>query len=124
MHRAICLVGLIFLLMLSSTVQAQEPAPQHSDPFWEASYWNNTTLSSSPVLQRREPDLDHNWGTGSPDLAVRVDGFSARWTRYLDLAPGIYRFTATSDDGIRVIVDGSPIINDLIAFDAVKWVPR
>jgi hypothetical protein len=37
-------------------------------------------LSGSPVLQRSEPDLDHNWGTGSPDPAVNADRFSARWT--------------------------------------------
>ena len=30
---------------------------------------------------------------------------------YLDLAAGIYRFTATSDDGLRVYVDGTLILN-------------
>jgi len=56
-----------------------------------------------------ETSLDHNWGSGGP--AGLTDGFSARWTRYLDLA-GTYRFTATSDDGIRVYVDGISIINE------------
>jgi hypothetical protein len=67
-------------------------------------------LSGSPVLQRSESNLDYNWGTGSPDAAVWADGFSARWTRYLDLTAGTYRFTATSDDGMRVYVDGVAII--------------
>ena len=117
MHKRISWVGpivlLLFSLLLSSSVvSARGLSPQHSDPAWQASYWNNTTLSSSPVLQRSEPNLDHNWGAGSPDPAVYADRFSARWTRYLDLAPGTYRFTTTSDDGIRVIVDGSTIINE------------
>ena len=112
MVRTICAVGLIVLLMLGSTALAQGPGPEHSDPYWQASYWNNTTLSGPPVLQRSEPNLDHNWGTGSPDPAIQGDGFSARWTRYLDLASGTYRFTATSDDGIRVYVDGSLAINE------------
>jgi hypothetical protein len=104
---------LLFSLQLSSSVvSAQGPSAQHSDPAWQACYWNNTALAGAPVLERGEPNLDHNWGQGSPDPAVRPDRFSARWTRYLDLAAGSYRFTATSDDGIRVYVDGSLIIND------------
>jgi hypothetical protein len=98
------------LMLSSSVVSAQDPSPQHSDPTWQASYWNNMALSGSPVLQRSESNLDYNWGTGSPDAAVWADGFSARWTRYLDLTAGTYRFTATSDDGMRVYVDGVAII--------------
>ena len=98
------------LMLSSSVVSAQDPSPQHSDPTWQASYWNNMALSGSPVLQRSESNLDYNWGTGSPDAAVWADSFSARWTRYLDLAAGTYRFTATSDDGMRVYVDGVAII--------------
>ena len=111
---AVSLIGLLLLslLLTSHGVLAQGPAPQHSDPAWQASYWNNMALSGSPVLQRSEPDLDYNWGTGSPDPAVSADRFSARWTRYLDLAAGTYRFTATSDDGLRVYVDGSLLINE------------
>jgi hypothetical protein len=69
-------------------------------------------LSSPPVLQRAEPHLDHNWGQGSPAPEVQPDRFSARWSRYLDLAPGTYRFTATCDDGLRVYVDGALIIDE------------
>jgi hypothetical protein len=64
------------------------------------------------VLQRSEPNLDYYWGTGSPDPAIQGDGFSARWMRYLELAAGTYRFTMTSDDGMRVYVDGHLLINE------------
>jgi hypothetical protein len=112
LRRTIIVIGLISLLALSGTVQAQGPVqPQHSDPLWQAAYWNNMTLSGSPVLQRAEPNLDYNWGTGSPDPSLPGDRFSARWSRYLDLAAGTYRFTATSDDGMRVYLDGAPIID-------------
>jgi len=111
--RFLFLSSLIVVLMFSSTTLAQGPVhPEHSDPTWQASYWNNITLSGPPVLQRAEANLDHDWGSGSPDPIVNADGFSARWTRYLDLTPGLYRFTATSDDGLRVYVDGSLIINE------------
>ncbi len=113
LQRVLFLSSLIAVLMFTGTALAQGSAqPQRSDPTWQASYWNNTTLTGPPVLQRSESNLDYNWGMGSPDPAVHANGFSARWTRYLDLGPGTYRFTATSDDGIRVYVDGSLIINE------------
>lgn len=109
MHKKITfLITLALALTLVNPALAQE---EHSDPHWEASYWNNTSLSGTPVLQRQETSLDHDWGTGSPDPSVSSDGFSARWTKYIDVADGTYRFTATSDDGIRVWVDSTLIID-------------
>jgi hypothetical protein len=103
----------LLALALTSPVVAQGPVtPQHSDPSWQVSYWNNTTLSGTPVLQRTEANIDHNWSTGSPAAGtVNADRFSARWTRYIDVTPGTYTFTVTSDDGIRVWVDGVMILD-------------
>ncbi len=105
------LVGVLW----ASPIMAQGPiTPQHSDPNWQASYWNNTTFSGTPVLQRAEPNLDYNWGSGSPQAnVVSNDNFTARWTRYIDVTPGTYRFTVTSDDGVRFWID------DVLLVD--KW---
>ena len=43
--------------------------------------------------------------------SVGVIYFSARWTGRFDFTAGTYTFTARADDGIRVWVDGSQIIN-------------
>lgn len=111
-RRTSFLIGLVALLLATPTALAQGPVrPQHSDPTWQASYWNNTTLSGGPVLQRAEAAIDYNWGSGSPASGVSADRFSARWTRYIYETPGTYRFTATSDDGIRVWIDGDLIID-------------
>ncbi|MFZ0544481.1 MAG: PA14 domain-containing protein, partial [Candidatus Promineifilaceae bacterium] len=91
---------------------AQGPSPEHSDPTWQAQYWNNRFLDGAPVFERSEAAIDYNWGNGSPDSHVNVDDFSARWTRYLDLAAGTYRFTVNSDDGIRLWVDSTLLFND------------
>lgn len=115
MHKQVhILIALVFALALADTALAQEPPPplRHSDPTWRAYYWNNTTLSGTPALERSETNLDHDWGTGSPAPEVVSDGFSARWTRYIDVSADTYRFTATSDDGIRVYVDNDLIINE------------
>jgi len=107
------LIGILLTVLLTGTVMAQGPVtPQHSDPAWQATYWNNLMFSGPPALQRSEPNLNHDWGYGSPDPQVVADGFTARWIRYIDETPGLYRFTATSDDGIRVWLDGEVIINE------------
>jgi hypothetical protein len=113
MLKRLSLIALFLLtFLLANTTLAQGPTPQHTDAAWQASYWNNTALSGTAVLQRSEPNLDHNWGAGSPGPGVNSDQFSARWTRYIDVPAGNYRFTATADDGIRVWVNGDLLIND------------
>jgi hypothetical protein len=76
-----------------------------------ADYYNNTSLAGDPVLTRCESAIDYSWGTGSPGPGVDADDFSARWTAGVSFAPGSYTFTATVDDGIRVFVDGSLLID-------------
>ncbi|MBN1873714.1 MAG: hypothetical protein JXA33_05755 [Anaerolineae bacterium] len=116
LRRISILSGLILLLSLvpASTVFAQsfaQPQTPHSDPTWQASYWNDQTLSGSPALVRSESVINYNWGSASPVPSINADHFSARWTRYIDLTAGTYRFTAASDDGIRVWADNVLIID-------------
>ncbi|MDD3829052.1 MAG: PA14 domain-containing protein, partial [Anaerolineae bacterium] len=80
--------------------------------YWQASYWNNTTLSGPPVLERSEVQLDHDWGGASPDSLINPDHFSARWRREIVVEAGIYHFAVTGDDGIRLLVDEQPVIDD------------
>ncbi len=111
--RVMLLSVLTALVLLPGLALAQGTVqPQDSAPSWNAYYWNNTALSGTPVLERLEPNLDYRWGSGSPDPKVWADGFSARWTRYLDLAAGNYRFTTVSDDGLRLYIDGKLLINE------------
>jgi len=112
MGLAMALILLVLLSLLDLGASAQGGViVQHSDPYWQATYWNNMSLSGSPALERQETDLNHDWSTGSPHPAVNADHFSARWTRYIDVTPATYRFTATSDDGIRIWVDGELLMD-------------
>jgi len=65
------------------------------------------------VLTSNDPEINFEWGSGSPDPSVPNDGFSARWQGNFDFESGIYEFTAVTDDGIRVWLNG------LLAID--KW---
>lgn len=79
---------------------------------WRGEYFNNKTLSGSPALTRDDSHVNFNWGTGSPaNGTISSDNFSARWTRSLNFNNGRYRFTVTSDDGVRVWVNNQQIIN-------------
>jgi hypothetical protein len=78
---------------------------------FQAKYFNNTSLTGDPVLTRCEPTINHSWGTGSPGPGVNSDNFSVRWTAGVGFAPGVYTFTETADDGIRVYVDGNLLID-------------
>jgi len=78
---------------------------------WRAQYFANRKLDGSPVLERRDPAIDFDWGDGSPDPAVPADNFSVRWKRTLGFTPGTYRFYASCDDGVRISVDGKRIVD-------------
>lgn len=78
---------------------------------WQAQYYNNMLLQGTPVLTRSEQAIDYDWGIGSPNAAVSSDEFSARWTSNISVTAGNYRFTTTTDDGVRVYVDGELVID-------------
>ncbi len=67
----------------------------------------------SRKLTRVDRRIDFNWGDKAPHRDVRADGFAVRWTGRLDPPrTGTYTFHTTSDDGVRLWVDGKHIIND------------
>jgi hypothetical protein len=78
---------------------------------WKGEYFNNKTLSGSPVMVRDDGAgfIDFNWGAGSPSSTCGIgsDNFSVRWTRTVSFYPATYRFTVTSDDGFRLYIDGT-----------------
>jgi hypothetical protein len=73
-----------------------------------AEYFNNITLSGSPAFTSCETSINYEWGSGGPGTN---DNFSVRWTGSFNFNAGTYTFTARSDDGIRVWLDGSLIID-------------
>ena len=101
-------LALILGLLLFST--GTEPL-QAQESNWEARYWDNITLSGTPVLQRTEANIDYDWGDDAPHPLVPDDNFSAEWVKSTHLFAGNYRFTATMDDGMRVWVDNNLVID-------------
>jgi hypothetical protein len=82
-----------------------------SYPDWKGEYFGNKTLSGGPFLVRNDPGIDFAWSTGAPAPGMPADNFGVRWTRQLSYPAGHYRFIVEVDDGVRVWVDGTLIID-------------
>ncbi len=79
-------------------------------PEWRAEYWANDSMSGAPLVVRNESEINYDWGGGSPEPSLPVDGFSARWTRPVYFKQGKYVFYTTAESGgVRFWMD--------------KWVP-
>jgi hypothetical protein len=80
---------------------------------WKGEYFAGTQLTGSARMVRDEGtgSLGLDWGTGGPGCGLPADGFSARFTRTASFAAGRQRFTARSDDGVRVWVDGTLLLD-------------
>ncbi|MBA3848036.1 MAG: hypothetical protein H0X45_15515, partial [Planctomycetes bacterium] len=76
-----------------------------------ATYFNDMALQS-PALTRVDQRIDFDWGGGAPAAGIGADRFSVRWTA--EVVPrfsGAYQFITTSDDGVRLWIDGVLIID-------------
>jgi len=83
-------------------------------------YFNNADFTA-PVLTRTDPTVNFDWGSGSPSSSIGVDTFSARWTGQVE-APvsGVYTFSPTTDDGVRLFVDNQLIVNRFLDQSATE----
>ncbi|MGD9101664.1 MAG: PA14 domain-containing protein, partial [Anaerolineae bacterium] len=79
---------------------------------WNANYYNNVNLSDPIMLSRTDPAIDFDWGYGSPHPLIVTDTFSVRWEQEATFkVAGTYRFETYNDNGVRVYVDGNPVLD-------------
>jgi hypothetical protein len=83
-----------------------------SYPDWKGEYWSNRSMTGAPALVRNDPRIEFDWGSKGPAPLLPEDNFAVRWSRTVDFETGLYRFTVRSDDGIRVFVDGEPVLDE------------
>ncbi len=88
-----------------------EPNCVGSTP-WNVSYFPNRTLAGAPAVVGCDNTINESWGSGSPSSEIPNDDFSARFTQEIALpGPAQIKVTASSNNGIRVYVDGDRVIN-------------
>ncbi|NJN81767.1 MAG: hypothetical protein HC802_05405 [Caldilineaceae bacterium] len=88
------------------------PAPPPVVAGWTASYFSNRDLAGSPAVVETVPEVNFNWGAGSPAPQIPPDNFSARFERLVNFPAGTYRLTLQYDDGVRVYVDNQLVLDD------------
>jgi hypothetical protein len=85
-------------------------APTYPD--WKGQYWPNVKMKDGPALVRNDKAISFEWGTGAAAPGLPTDSFSAAWSREMHFEPGVYRFYAWADDGVRVSVDGDLVLDE------------
>ena len=83
----------------------------YNDP-GNSTYPLTNPFTGTPVLTRTDATVDFNWSGRSPDAAVTADNFSVKWTGQVE-APvsGTYTFTARGDDGVRLFINGTKVLD-------------
>ncbi len=91
------------------------------DPFtngkFRASYYYSPGTGASPnfgtfMFEIDDEYIDSSWGNGGPGNGVGNDDFQIKWIGkiYAESA-GNYQFRSYTDDGLRLYIDGQPVIN-------------
>ena len=79
-------------------------------PAFRSEFYNNRTLSGSPSWEVYYSWVWFDWWWGGPDHTSH-DNFSARWTASTSLSGGRYQFCTRTDDGVRLYIDGTRVID-------------
>ncbi|MFF8969041.1 fibronectin type III domain-containing protein [Streptomyces sp. NPDC014995] len=97
--------GLLTTVTLAAT--SASAAASCVSPVYQRQMFANTTLSGAPKRTDCDSAIDQNWGTGAPAAGLPSNNFGVRWTVTRDFGSGgPFALTASTQDGIRVYVDG------------------
>lgn len=100
------------LLPTSTPTATPIPSPSQTMNSWVAEFFNNNSLTGTPVLVTLVDSLNYNWGLTSPGAGISSDKFSGKFTRTELFAAGTYTFTVSNDDGIIILLDGKVFYNN------------
>jgi hypothetical protein len=110
---------LLSLLLIAGFVVGLflEPAPSQANPQigWSGEYFNNVHLHGDPLVTVTDEVIDMNWFNVAPFDSLNADFFSVRWTTEAEFLKGVYRFSTSADDGIRLFIDDKLVINSFRA---------
>ena len=100
--------------LLPAIIFADEELTQ---PGFKAEYFSTSDLSGSPLLTQTETKINYIWSAGGPDVeGIGTKNYSVRWSGYISVpASATYTFTAGGDDGFRLLIDGTTVLDDWAA---------
>src|SRR5262249_57965588 len=86
--------------------------------------FNSQDQTGAPIASACQPSIDASWGAGAPAPGVNLQGFSVRWTGTPTFTLSSYTFTAstaTSADGLRILIDGEKILDQWASHAATTY---
>ncbi len=95
----------------ASATTPAPPPPAGSGIGLRGEYFDNANFTAARIV-RTDGTVNFDWGSGSPDAQLGVDSFAARWSGAVQAQyTQTYTFYATTDDGVRLWVDGKLLID-------------
>jgi hypothetical protein len=105
---------LIFTGLLPALAHAAAPLIGTGTGLW-GDYYDDVNFNNY-ILSRLDPQVNFNWGTGSPDPSMGGDYFSVAWTGKIAAEYSeVYTIYLNDDDGARLYINGSLVID--------QWMP-
>jgi hypothetical protein len=99
----------------SAAATATAVVPASAPAGLTGTYFDTATFTTQKLM-RTDPTVNFGWGTGSPGKTIGADTFSVRWTgRILPTAAGTWTFYTDSDQGVRLWIDGTLVVDDWTA---------
>jgi len=107
--------------LISDWILEMDSAVPIDDNGLKATYFDNANFSGSTV-EKIVLKIDFDWGTGSPHPLIVANTFAARWEGFLQ-APntGTFTFYTDTDDGVRLWIADSLLIDQWIEQDGAEW---
>ena len=88
-------------------------------------YYSNNFYTNPFVgapLVRVDPTINFNWNSGPPDPTFATNNYVVRWTGMVQpLFSQTYTFTTTTDDGVRLYVNGQLLVDHFIPQSPTSW---
>jgi hypothetical protein len=112
---AVLVAALLVVLLRNESTPTPTAAPgAAARQGLRAQYYRDQSLKGTPS-ERIDSVVDFTWPRGNAPIATSRDVYSIRWTGKITPKYGErYTFHTKNDDGVRVWVDGKPVISDWI----------
>lgn len=110
MLRTLVVIMFFFLVATGKGIAVKA----YSGSNWVGELYSNQEFKGTPITIGTDDsikELQYNWGNGSPHPSIGNDNFSARFTKTATFEKGIYYFNVNADDGVRIYLDNSLIID-------------
>ncbi len=74
------------------------------------------------VTTRIDPTVNFNWGSGASVTGSGTDNYTVRWVGEVQATQtGAYSFTTTTDDGARLWVNNTLLVDKFVSQSGVTW---